>query len=104
MQDRSHMIAYELYVFDAADGYELIGILPERRRASGRITEESVINWGSQLLSGHSKNRVILFKKIVLPNVFHRRISESSEPFSDKDPVTAEISDPNSLSIMVNRN
>ncbi len=70
------MIAYELYVFDVTDGYELIGILPERRRVSGRITEESVINWGTQLLSGHSKDRVILFKKIALPNVSHRRICE----------------------------
>ncbi len=103
MKGKSYVIAYELYAFDATDGYELIGILPERRRASGRITEESVINWGRQFLSGHSKDRVILFKKIVLPNVSHRRIGESSGPFTDKDAVTAEISDPNSLSVTANR-
>ena len=48
------MIAYEFYSRDPEDNLHLIGILPERRNNSGRITEESVINWGKQILGTES--------------------------------------------------
>jgi hypothetical protein len=37
---------YELYRRDPIKGYQLIGVLPERRSNSKRITKESVTNWG----------------------------------------------------------
>jgi hypothetical protein len=40
------VIGYELYWHDPIKGYQLIGVLPERRRNPKRINKESVINWG----------------------------------------------------------
>jgi hypothetical protein len=40
------MVAYEIYRNDPVKGYELIGVLPERRENPARITERSIINWG----------------------------------------------------------
>jgi len=40
------VIGYELYWHDPMKGYQLIGVLPERRRNPKRITKESVMNWG----------------------------------------------------------
>jgi hypothetical protein len=60
------MLAYEVYSFDNTDGYELIGILPERRKNPTRITRESVLNWGRMLLGGNAKGKSILFKEITI--------------------------------------
>ena len=38
------MIAYEFYQRDAIKGFQLIGRLPEKRRNSQRITQDSIIN------------------------------------------------------------
>jgi hypothetical protein len=40
------MVAYEIYGHDPVNGYELLGVLPERRKNPARITEGSIINWG----------------------------------------------------------
>jgi len=45
------MLVYRVYSFDMTNGYELIGILPERRGDLMRITRESVIKWGRMLSS-----------------------------------------------------
>jgi hypothetical protein len=42
------MIGYELYWRDPVKGYQLIGVLPERRRNPKRMTKESVLNWGQK--------------------------------------------------------
>ncbi len=39
------MIAYEFYLHDPVKGYELVGILPERRKNPQRITQKSVMGW-----------------------------------------------------------
>jgi len=39
------MIAYEFYWRDKINGMRLIGILPERRKNSERITKKSIMNW-----------------------------------------------------------
>ena len=39
------MDAYEFYWRDPIKGYQLIGVLPERRKAPARITQKSVMNW-----------------------------------------------------------
>jgi len=44
------MTAYEFYWRDGAEGYHLIGILPERRRIPERITRESIMDWGRIIL------------------------------------------------------
>jgi hypothetical protein len=40
------MVGYKFYWRDPVKGYQLIGMLPERRRNPNRITKESVLNWG----------------------------------------------------------
>ena len=40
------MVAYEIYGHDPVKGYELLGVLPERRKNPARITEGSIIIWG----------------------------------------------------------
>ena len=39
------MVGYEFYWHDPTKGYELIAVLPERRRDPKRITSKSVLNW-----------------------------------------------------------
>jgi len=45
------VIGYELYWHDPIKGYQLMGVLPERRKNPNRITEESVLNWGKEYFS-----------------------------------------------------
>jgi len=55
------MVAYELYLHDGIKGYELIGILPERRKDPNRITKESVLKWGRMVLgNGANKKNIII--------------------------------------------
>jgi hypothetical protein len=42
------VVGYELYWHDRIKGYQLIGVLPERRKNPNRITKESVMNWGKK--------------------------------------------------------
>jgi len=42
------VVGYELYWHDPIKGYQLIGVLPERRKNPNRITKESVMNWGKK--------------------------------------------------------
>jgi len=58
------MLAYEVYSFDNTNGYELIGVLPERRKVATRITRESVLNWGKKLLGDNANGKSILFKQV----------------------------------------
>ncbi len=54
------MIGYELYWHDPIKGYQLIGVLPERRKSFKRITRESVLNWGEKYF-GNSLNPKDMF-------------------------------------------
>ena len=63
-----HMLVYEVYAFDKKKGYELIGILPERRRTPARITRRSVMNWGRVLLGSNAGNRSVFFKRLIIDN------------------------------------
>jgi hypothetical protein len=58
------MLVYELYTFNINKGYELIGVLPEKRRNPTRITKESVIRWGRMLLSDDVDSKDIFLKPI----------------------------------------
>jgi hypothetical protein len=62
------MLAYELYTFDQTNGFELIGVLPERRKNPKRMTEDSVMSWGRMLLGDNADNKSIYFKKVTLDN------------------------------------
>ncbi len=75
------MVAYELFSFDEKNGYEFIGILPERRKDPKRITKKSVVNWGRMVLGSHSEGKKILFNRVTLEDVT-RRTSEGNSPFA----------------------
>jgi hypothetical protein len=44
------MIAYEFYWRDPIKGYQLIGVLPEKKKNINRITYESIMKWGKMSL------------------------------------------------------
>ncbi len=60
------MVAYEFYSPDKIKGYELIGILPERRRNPKRITRNSVLRWGRMLLPINGNGKGILVQKVLI--------------------------------------
>jgi len=66
------MVAYELYCYDKIKGYELIGILPEKRKDPKRITKESVLKWGRMVLGDTTDNENIIFKTMVIDDVTHQ--------------------------------
>jgi hypothetical protein len=63
------MVVYEVYTFNKKKGYELIGVLPERRKNQARITKESVMRWGRMLLGDEVDSREIFFKPIALESL-----------------------------------
>ena len=60
------MVTYEVYSYDKMKGYELIGILPERRKDPKRITKESVLKWGRMLLGRSEDDKNIIFKQTII--------------------------------------
>ena len=76
------MIVYEIYSFDKIEGYELMGILPERRRNPERITMESVLNWGRMILGNNTDGKKIFFKCMTIDNVSGETF-EVNSPFNN---------------------
>ncbi len=58
------MVAYQLYWRDEKDKAHFIGLLSEKRRAPGRITPESILNWGRKAIGDHSNVRDIYFVRV----------------------------------------
>jgi len=58
------MLVYELYAFDKTKGYELIGVLPERRKNPMRITKNSVVNWVKMFSGDDVDSKDIFFKPV----------------------------------------
>ena len=63
------MVAYELFSYDEKNGYEFIGILPERRKEPKRITKESVLNWGRMILGNNTDGKKIFFQCMTIDDV-----------------------------------
>ena len=60
------MLAYGFYLRDPIKGFELVGILPERRRDPARITTESVTNWGRETWGENLEGEDIFFTRIIV--------------------------------------
>jgi len=73
------MVAYELYLYDEIKGYELIGILPERRKDPKRITKESVLKWGRMLLSDRAHDKNIFFKQIKIDHITGQTLEDNED-------------------------
>ncbi len=48
------MVAYQFYWRDEKEKTHFIGILPERRKKTGRITAESILSWGRKVMGDRS--------------------------------------------------
>jgi len=78
------MVAYELFIYDKLKGYELIGVLPERRKDPKRITKESVLKWGRMLLGDGADSYNIIFTQITMDDS-NGQISEANIPLQLPD-------------------
>jgi len=58
------MVAYEFYLRDETREEHFIGILPERRKKPERITKESILNWGWDIIGDHSNVKNIYFVRL----------------------------------------
>ncbi len=58
------MVAYEFYFDEEHEEDSLIGILPERRKNSKRVTRESIMNWAKKFIDS----------KEIIKNVYFLRI------------------------------
>ena len=58
------MLVYEIYTFNETKGYELIAVLPERRKNPARITKNSVMNWGKMLSGDDGDGKNVFFKPV----------------------------------------
>ena len=55
------MEAYEFYWLDPKGGFEVMGVLPERRKDSARVTQESIMQWGKTIFSNDFDPKDIFF-------------------------------------------
>ena len=60
------MVAYEFYRMDGNKGAHLVGILPERRKNTGRINQGSIIKWVRGLLGDNEDLHQIFFIKVII--------------------------------------
>ena len=67
------MVAYEFYWCDPVKGYELVGVLPERRKNPERITKKSVMGWVEKVFGHHLSPEDIYFIQVTI-NVYTGKI------------------------------
>ena len=60
------MVAYEYYWHDERKGFELIGVLPERRKETERVTQASVIGFGKKFWGDHIDKGEIIFLRVTV--------------------------------------
>jgi hypothetical protein len=60
------MVAYEYYWKDETEGVHFIGIIPERRGKSERITGESILNLGEIILGEDAGLRKLFLAQITI--------------------------------------
>ena len=60
------MVAYEFYWCDPVKGYELIGVLPERRKNPERITQKSVTGWVKKVFGNNLSTKDIYFIQVTI--------------------------------------
>jgi hypothetical protein len=73
------MIAYEFYWYDPVKGYELLGILPERRNDPERITKKSIMDWAEKVFGTNLSPKDIYFIQVKM-NGYMEQISRPT-PF-----------------------
>ncbi len=79
--------AYEFYWLDPKGGYHIMGVLPERRKDSARVTQESIRQWGKTVFGEGFYPKDIFFTQVTVDektfNLFHsqylRKIQRARE-------------------------
>ena len=66
------MVVYELYWHNPRGEYQIIGVLPERRKNPMRITRASVMNWGKILLGDDVDSKNIFFTRLTIDSLADR--------------------------------
>ena len=61
-----NMEAYEFYWLDPKGGYQIMGVLPERRKNPARVTEESIMRWGQTIFDKNLDPRDIFFIQVTV--------------------------------------
>jgi hypothetical protein len=59
-------VAYEFYRCDPVKGYELLGVLPERRKNPERITKKSVMGWVEKVFANNLSTKDIYFIQVTI--------------------------------------
>jgi hypothetical protein len=80
------MEAYEFYWLDEVKGYELLGVLPERRKGPARITEKSVSGWADKIFGNKFSTKDIYFIQVTINEnmgMFFRPTPASSEDIAE---------------------
>jgi len=60
------VIAYEFYFHDALNGYQFLGILPERRKDPRRITKESIRKLGRKIIGGATESKELFITRVTI--------------------------------------
>ena len=60
------MIVYEFYYLDPIEGFQILGVLPERRKNPARITQKSIMNWGKIFFGNKWDINEIFFVEVTL--------------------------------------
>ena len=60
------MVAYEFYWLKSIGGYQIIGVLPERRKKPERITQKSIMNWGEKIFGKELDTKDIFFIQVTI--------------------------------------
>jgi hypothetical protein len=60
------MVAYEFYWLDPKGGYQIIGVLPERRKNPTRVTQESIMRWGENIFGKELDTQDIFFIQVTI--------------------------------------
>jgi len=58
------MLGYQFYCLDEKGKDHLIGILPERRFNSERISDRSIMNWAREIIGNGCHGRRIHFVRV----------------------------------------
>ena len=60
------IIAYEFYFRNALNGYQFLGILPERRKDPRRITKGSIKKLGRKIIGRATDSKELFFTQVTI--------------------------------------
>jgi hypothetical protein len=55
------MVAYKFYLRNPKEVFEFVGVLPEKRRDSKRISDESILNLGKKYFGKNARDYEDIF-------------------------------------------